>query len=1019
VQLQNVWAPTKVLAPWAYQPHYAQHVDPWTGTKHKIIAVPAGRYEGNENARGGYGAFKPENVWGSQVDKNTNPSKPMMILCHSDGDNYGLKNSDAWNAQHGYFLDMCKNNADFEHTSVQDYLSMYPPDANDIVHVEPGSWVGIDGGTPYFDKWMSYEERSGVMPDMWSWSVLVAGQNYVLTADALENSYLNLDGGRTMDDVEWGTPNDTARAWHFYLSAETSCYWYWDFDDTNPWDGNATRAVNLAIAEANKVLDRHEGSDPVGPSIFPPQRLPYNPGGKMWNEAENASSDFQVWTFAEDVSGVASVKLNWRADLDGLNPIGETDNEVYARNAAKVGAWNEVAMSGDWWPGTKGPNVPDPTKRAKRYTATVAGQNNVLIDYYVEAMDTKGNATRSDIFHVWVGEANTNVPQPSVEFDPAAPNGCTPVTVKYKKTGLLGSSQVYIHIGRNGWQDVVTPDPAMIDSGDYWTYVYVTPTNTTEINVCFNDGADTWDNNGTANWNVGVANCGSGEEPDPAVWTEPASPVGCDPISIFYNPAGRPLAGASQINIHVGRNGWQDVVDPDPAMTASGTNWTYVYTPAPGTTNIDFVFNAVSGSTTNWDNNGSADWHVAVSGCESEPPVPNGVVITNPATESVTVNHATSTYALQGTAGADLSGNLAWTNTLNGLFGTLTRQTHWSVPVDLAVGQNVITVSGLISGSAGGTIVAEDTAADAAYATSWDEGSNGGTGFGPWDFNHNQDGTTFWAGVFIGPASAAGITGFGEDAFGFFANPAGVGANAEVLRDFTTPMAVGSVFSFDWGVNWDSDAEGSYRGFSLLAGDTELVYINMGNSPVINITGGTMFTNYGTQAMTLNFEYVASGSIRVWGTGRDGLESYDQTLTVPAGAPSRIKFYFNGSTVPELDEDHDKRQMYVDNLKITVPGGGEPTYSTDTVTIVRQDSGSVGPSIPPIVFEAGTGFWFDIPSEYELYRVEGADLVIGQAWNWTLLTENTDYTLAGGRLTLLTGATDKRMVRIWLNNAAP
>ena len=121
VQLQNVWAPTKVLAPWAYQPHYAQHVDPWTGTKHKIIAVPAGRYEGNENARGGYGAFKPENVWGSQVDKNTNPSKPMMILCHSDGDNYGLKNSDAWNAQHGYFLDMCKNNADFEHTSVQDY----------------------------------------------------------------------------------------------------------------------------------------------------------------------------------------------------------------------------------------------------------------------------------------------------------------------------------------------------------------------------------------------------------------------------------------------------------------------------------------------------------------------------------------------------------------------------------------------------------------------------------------------------------------------------------------------------------------------------------------------------------------------------------------------------------------------------------------------------------------------------------------------------------------------------------
>jgi hypothetical protein len=144
-----------------------------------------------------------------------------------------------------------------------------------------------------------------------------------------------------------------------------------------------------------------------------------------------------------------------------------------------------------------------------------------------------------------------------------------------------------------------------------------------------------------------------------------------------------------------------------------------------------------------------------------------------------------------------------------------------------------------------------------------------------------------------------------------------IGANAEVLRNFGSAMTVGSVFSFQWGVNWDSNNEGSYRGFSLLAGDTELVYINMGNSQAIGINGSPMFTNYGAQAMTLNFEYLASGSIRVWGTGRDGSESYDETLTVPAGAPSRIKFYFNATGLGHRRNG----QMYVDDFTITGPGG--------------------------------------------------------------------------------------------------
>jgi hypothetical protein len=202
----------------------------------------------------------------------------MLLLCHSDGDNYGMKNSDAWNGQQQAFVDMAAGNADFDYTSVQDYLGMYPPDPNDVIHVEPGSWIGIDGGTPYYEKWLSYENRSGEMPDMWSWSVLVAAQNRVFTADDLENSYLA--GSRDLNDVEWGLGNDTAKAWHFYLSAETSCYWYWDYDRANPWDGNVTRACNLANAEAMKVVNRNPAGDAAARAFSRRSGRPTIPGAR-------------------------------------------------------------------------------------------------------------------------------------------------------------------------------------------------------------------------------------------------------------------------------------------------------------------------------------------------------------------------------------------------------------------------------------------------------------------------------------------------------------------------------------------------------------------------------------------------------------------------------------------------------------------------------------------------------------------------------------------------------------------
>ena len=47
----------------------------------------------------------------------------------------------------------------------QDYLGMYPPDPNDVIHVEDGSWSGADNGDPEFSEqgaWTAVDGREAV-----------------------------------------------------------------------------------------------------------------------------------------------------------------------------------------------------------------------------------------------------------------------------------------------------------------------------------------------------------------------------------------------------------------------------------------------------------------------------------------------------------------------------------------------------------------------------------------------------------------------------------------------------------------------------------------------------------------------------------------------------------------------------------------------------------------------------------------------------------------------------------------
>jgi hypothetical protein len=561
---------------------------------------------------------------------------------------------------------------------------------------------------------------------------------------------------------------------------------------------------------------------------------------------------------------------------------------------------------------------------------------------------------------------------------------------------LSAATSVNIHYGYNGANWTTVPGVPMTKSGSFWTYSYTVPVPATNITLVFNTGGTTWDNNGGQDWKFAV---------NPAQTTVPNGIV-------ITNPAVGTVTVANAVSSYLLRGTAGTNLMGDLAVTNSGSglaetflraeSWSRAVSLAVGD-NVIRVFAQVAPSGTE-----TSAAMVKIIREAAVVPVPNGVVITNPAASTVTVANAVTNYALQGTAGTNLTGNLMWTNALTGVSGSFARSTYWSLPSALAVGDNVLTVSGLIAGTgAGTTTVAVDSAA--AYF-SWTNGSNAGTGFSAWMFNHSQ-GTGF-AGVFIANPTNTGITGLGTTAFGFYANPPGSGANAEVLRDFSNPLSVGDTFQFDLGLNWDSNTNGSNRGFVLLSGEVELIRVNMGNSQAMTINGAPLFAEYGTQAMPLRFDYLASGSIRVQATGRNGLESYDQTLVVPAGAPTRIKFYFNAT------DSADQRQMYFNNLLVTRPGAGTETYSTATVHVIRESSGGASPPIPPITFESGTGFSFNIPNGYTLDRVEGADAIVGQAWNWSLLALGTDYTLDSGKLTILTtGSAPHRMIRIWLDSA--
>ena len=199
------------------------------------------------------------------------------------------------------------------------------------------------------------------------------------------------------------------------------------------------------------------------------------------------------------------------------------------------------------------------------------------------------------------------------------------------------------------------------------------------------------------------------------------------------------------------------------------------------------------------------------------------------------------------------------------------------------------------------------------YSGGWANGDNGGTGFLAWSISVDNNPPTYFAGNFIGDPTFAGVTGMSTTSFGLYANPGATAATATAARGMSNALTVGDTFSFQWGINWDSDV--GNKGFNLFSGGvggTQLLNVNQGGFPGdITFEGINTGIAYGDGPMTWSFTLTTPSNLLVTSSARDGTTTPVFTTNIAVtSAPDAFSFYATAMGAG------DQRQSYFNNLEV-------------------------------------------------------------------------------------------------------
>jgi hypothetical protein len=202
------------------------------------------------------------------------------------------------------------------------------------------------------------------------------------------------------------------------------------------------------------------------------------------------------------------------------------------------------------------------------------------------------------------------------------------------------------------------------------------------------------------------------------------------------------------------------------------------------------------------------------------------------------------------------------------------------------------------------------------YSTGWNNADNRETGFGPWIFESNHNGTDTFAGAYLADLTNPGNRNSGifspdssGKAFSLYANPNGTYMVAK--RFFggatATPLAVGESFTFKWLQFWG----GGNKGINLYRGgwdDTadKVLNLRQGGDMFLaqsrgSVTSATAIANAYNNLTTVTVRRAAPDTLILNIQTEDpAYIPYSSTFRSPA--PDRVSFYFNNGLNGNNDE---------------------------------------------------------------------------------------------------------------------
>nr|AKP45383.1 alpha-amylase [Cystobacter sp. Cbv34]QQZ45548.1 CysT [synthetic construct] len=234
---------------------------------------------------------------------------------------------------------------------------------------------------------------------------------------------------------DWaGGANPAELAWYFLLPAMDSGFGY--YDENQDDNVKPTLSFNQSLYFSKPYVQQRIAQDKTGPSVWWAQRWPYNPGSANTDKSEGwtlhfFNNHFALYTYAYDASGISSIKARVRVHTHkSIDPLDNT-HKVYdpaARKAAgvpnidpaRVGAWVDYpltrrdlkpVMNGvSWQPAYLPVMAKVPAQEiGDLYYVYLGNYRDQLLDYYIEATDSRGNITRGEIQSVYVGSGRYNL----------------------------------------------------------------------------------------------------------------------------------------------------------------------------------------------------------------------------------------------------------------------------------------------------------------------------------------------------------------------------------------------------------------------------------------------------------------------------------------------------------------------------------------------------------------------------------------------------------------------------------